>query len=63
MSHLQRFAPDAAAQTECATQFNDQSRHLDPLEMVKWLAHALTDGLDYGNWPWTEFNNVVPTEN
>lgn len=51
---LQSYAPDAAAQRELSDTMNT----VDSKQAAKVMANMLSDGLNYGNWPWVNFSKV-----
>ncbi len=50
---LKEHAPNGAAQEACTNLYHKVSMDGgSDLDLEKAMAGALTDGLNYGNWPW-----------
>jgi len=53
LSVLQTYAPTGKEQQECTELHNSISNER---EREYTMLYALTDGINYGNWPWIDFN-------
>lgn len=53
LSILQAYAPTGIAQQRCTELYHQAQRDEPSLHrQVVSMANALSDGLNYGNWPW-----------
>jgi hypothetical protein len=60
---LQSYAPTSDDRMLCADMvWKAEDDGASPREIEIMLAGAISDGLKYGNWPWTNLPNISKLE-